>query len=43
MFVHALVAAVGAGPEPAIFTVFDGGDEVFADFVRGGFGVSVFG
>ena len=43
VLVHAFVAAVGAGPEPAVFALFDGGDEVFADFVGGGFGVAVFG
>ena len=43
MLVHALVATVGTGPEPAVFAFFDGGDEVFADFVGGGFGVSMFG
>lgn len=43
MFVHAFVAAVGTCPEPAVFALFDGGNEVFADFVGGGFGVAVFG
>jgi len=43
VLVHALVAAVGAGPEPAVFAFFDGADEVFTDFFRGGFGVAVFG
>ena len=42
MLVHALVASVRTGPEPAVFTVFDRFDEVFAYFVRGGFGVTVF-
>ena len=42
MAVHAFVAAVGAGPEPAVFAVFDGGDEVAAYFLGGGFGVAVF-
>ena len=40
--VHALVAAVWTGPEPAVLAFFDGVDEVFADFVGGGFGVAVF-
>ena len=43
MLVHAFVAAVGTGPEPAVFALFDSGDEKFADFVGGGFGVAVFG
>ena len=43
MLVHALIAAVGAGPEPAVLAVFDGVDEVFADFVGGGLWVAVFG
>lgn len=43
MLVHALVATVGTGPEPAVFTLFDGGDEVFTDFVGSGFGIAVFG
>ena len=43
MFVHAFVATVRAGPEPAVLAVFDGVDEVFADFVGGGFGVSMLG
>ena len=42
VFVHAFVAAVRTGPEPAVFTVFDGVDEEFADFVGGSFGVTVF-
>ena len=42
MFVHAFVAAVGTGPEPAVFAFFNGGDEVFADFVRRGFRIAVF-
>ena len=42
MLVHAFIAAVGTCPEPAIFTFFDGVDEVFADFVGGGFGISMF-
>ena len=41
MLVHALVAAVGTGPEPAVFTVFDGVDKELADFVGGGLGVTV--
>ena len=41
--VHALVAVVRAGPEPAVLAVLDGGDEVFAYFLGGGFGVAVFG
>ena len=43
MLVHAFVAAVGAGPEPAVLAVFDGGDEVFANFFCCGFRVAVFG
>ena len=42
MFIHALVAAIGTGPEPAILSVFHGINEVFADFVGGGFRVTVF-
>ena len=42
MFVHAFVAAVGTGPEPTVFAVFDCFDEEFADFVCGSFGVAVF-
>ncbi len=42
MFVHAFVAPVGAGPEPAVLAFFDGGDEVLADFVGCGFGVAMF-
>jgi len=41
VFVHAFIAAVGTGPEPAVFPVFDGVDKVFADFVGGGFWVAV--
>lgn len=41
VFVHAFIAAVGTGPEPTVFPVFDGVDEVFADFVGGGFWVAV--
>jgi len=40
--VHAFVAAVGTGPEPAVFALFDGVDEEFADFVGCGFWVAVF-
>ena len=43
MLVHAFVALVGTGPEPAVFALFDGGDEVFADFVGRGFRVAMFG
>ena len=42
VLVHALVAAIRAGPEPTVLAVFDGGDEVFADLFGGGFGVAVF-
>ena len=42
MLVHAFVAAFGTLPEPTVFTVFDGFDEEFADFIGGGFGVAVF-
>ena len=42
MFVHALVAAVWAGPEPAVFAVLDCFNEEFADFVGGCLGVAVF-
>ena len=42
MLVHAFIAAVRTCPEPAVFTFFDGVDEVFADLVGGGFGISVF-
>ena len=42
MLVHAFVASVRTGPEPAVLAVFDRVDEVFADFVGGRFGVAVF-
>ena len=42
MLVHAFIASVRTRPEPAVFTVFDCVDEVFAYFVGCGFGVSVF-
>lgn len=42
MLVHAPIAAVGTRPQPAVFPVLDRLDEVFADFVRGGFRVAVF-
>lgn len=42
MFVHAFVPAVGTGPEPAVFTIFDGFDEELAHFVRRRFRVAVF-
>ena len=42
MPVHALVASVWTGPEPAVFPDLDGFDEEFADFVGCGFGVTVF-
>lgn len=41
VLVHAFVAAVGTGPEPAVLALFDCVDEVFAYFVCGGFGVAV--
>lgn len=42
MLIHAFVASVRTRPEPAVFSVFDGFDEVLADFVGCRFGVSVF-
>lgn len=39
MLVHALVATIGTGPEPAIFAVFNGIDEILAHLIRGGFWV----
>ena len=42
MLIHAFIAAVGTRPEPAVFTLFDGVDEIFADFVGGGFRIPVF-
>ena len=42
MLVHALIASVRTGPEPAVFPVLDCFDEVFADFVSRGFGIAVF-
>ena len=42
MFVHALVAVVGARPEPSVFAILNGIDEEFAHFVGGGFGVAMF-
>lgn len=41
MLVHALVASIGAGPEPTILLVLDRFDEIFADLVCRGPGVSV--
>ena len=42
MLVHAFVAAVGTGPEPAVFAVFHRVDEELAYFVRCRFRVAVF-
>lgn len=42
MAVHALVTAIGTGPKPAIFTIFDGGNKVLADLVGGGSRIAMF-
>lgn len=42
MLVHAFVAAVRTGPEPAVFAILDCFDEEFAHFVRCCFRVAVF-
>ena len=42
MPIHAFVATVRTRPEPAVLAVLDSCDEVFADFLGGGFGVPVF-
>lgn len=42
MLVHALVAAVRTRPEPAVLSVLDGVDEVFAYLIRCRFRVAVF-
>lgn len=41
MFIHAFVAAVRARPEPSVFTILDGVNEVFTHFIGGGFGIAV--
>ena len=42
VFVHAFVAAIGAGPEPSVLAFFNRGDEVFADFVGSSFRIAMF-
>lgn len=42
MLVHAFVAPIGTGPEPAVFAVFNRLLEKVAYFVRGGFRVAMF-
>lgn len=42
MLVHAFVAAIGTTPEPAVFSVFNRIDEIFANFVGCSFRVAVF-
>ena len=42
MLVLALVAAVRTRPEPAILSILNGINKVFADDVGRGFGVAVF-
>lgn len=41
MLIHAFIAAIGTGPEPAVFAVFNRLLKMIAYFVRGGFGVAV--
>ncbi len=43
MLVHALVATVGANPEPTVFAVFDGRDKELADLVCGTLLVALLG
>ena len=42
MPVHAFVAAIRTRPEPAVLAFFNGGDEIFADFISRGFRVTMF-
>ena len=41
MLIHAFITPVGTGPEPAVFAVFNRLLEMVANFVRGGFGVTM--
>lgn len=42
MLVHAFIASVGTGPEPAVFTILNRILEMVAYFVRGGFRIAMF-
>lgn len=41
MFIHAIVATIRTGPEPAVFPIFNCINEVLADLVGCSFGITV--